>query len=26
LYLSVFYLYELEQGISAVSGVLPLMV
>ena len=26
MYLSVFYLYELEQGISAVSGVLPLMV
>ncbi|MBQ9383335.1 MAG: DUF4003 family protein, partial [Ruminiclostridium sp.] len=26
MYLSVFYMYELEQGISAVSGVLPLMV
>ncbi len=26
MYLSVFYMYEIEQGISAVSGVLPLMV
>lgn len=26
MYLSVFYLYELEQGISSVAGVLPLMV
>lgn len=26
MYLSVFYLYELEQGISSISGVLPLMV
>lgn len=26
MYLSVFYLYELEQGISSVTGVLPLMV
>lgn len=26
MYLSVFYMYEIEQGISAVTGVLPLMV
>ncbi|MBR5088112.1 MAG: DUF4003 family protein [Ruminiclostridium sp.] len=26
MYLSVFYIYEIEQGISAVTGVLPLMV
>ena len=26
MYLSIFYMYEIEQGISAVSGVLPLMV